>query len=193
MCRLQSTLLSPPGATTATAPRPRKPSAKATKRPAAATPADEPPPLRRKLSKAVTAFSVTVAAHGRDITTACTELGLADPLDELAEWSRENSTRHVISYERGNSEQHLHLQCALELKDPILASTLTKRIKAKMKWTSNEVKIVVMSKALKFTGLHTVIGLAGYCRKDFKMDWFRSDVLGFPMLICRKVTKCTCV
>ena len=158
---MASTPQSAPGAATATA-LPRNPSGTTRKR--TANPAgDEPAAVRRKPAKPAGAFSVTVAAHGHDITAARTELGLADPLDELIEWSNDNSTRHVISYERGDSEQHLHLQCALELRQPVLASMLTKRIKAKMKWTNDNVKIVVMSKALKFTGLHTMIGLAGYC------------------------------
>lgn len=56
----------------------------------------------------------------------CIALDLEDPPATLAAWARLGTTRHVISYERGTSEQLLHLQCALEMKNLIFAAVLTR-------------------------------------------------------------------
>ncbi len=118
-----------------------------------------------------------MTADGKDLMDVCVALDLGDSPDTLAAWARLGTTRHVISYERGTSEQLPHLQCALEMKNLIFAAVLT-REKA-TGWGKASSNTVVMSKAMKFTGLHDMTCMAGYCRKYQKMGWFRSDVEGF--------------
>ncbi|KAL2649541.1 hypothetical protein R1flu_017669 [Riccia fluitans] len=102
-------------------------------------------------------------------------IGIPDEklFDLLVNWLEHRAEIAVLALERGDAFLQLHLQGMLRAKSS--STTILKwEIKEVIGWQSNPpVGGSVCLKSLREKGLHTVIGLIGYCLKDEGGPHFR--------------------
>jgi hypothetical protein len=79
----------------------------------------------------------------------------------------------VLSMERGELEGNVHLQGYVEIRATSV-QYVNRMLRAYMGWNSG---YNIMLRPLRHDGLHTRIGLIGYCLKDKGKPWFRSWTL----------------
>ncbi|KAL2633442.1 hypothetical protein R1flu_004921 [Riccia fluitans] len=103
-------------------------------------------------------FSLTIGIPGENVD--------GKVFDLLVNWLEYRAEMAVLALERGDTFLQLHVQGMVRIKT---SSTriLKRKIKEVIGWESNgPVGASVCLKTLHYTGLHTVIGLIGYCLKD---------------------------
>ncbi|KAL3680630.1 hypothetical protein R1sor_023586 [Riccia sorocarpa] len=129
----------------------------------------EPPPLkkttkvpakvtRKKPEAKLQQVSITVGIVGDDITQ--------ETFADMKRFMDNRATVGLIALERGDATLQLHIQGVLAL-----LSTSTKAVKQDIMeaigWKSNcPLGGVVCVKALTNKGIHTLVGMVGYCTKD---------------------------
>ncbi|KAL2644058.1 hypothetical protein R1flu_011645 [Riccia fluitans] len=102
--------------------------------------------------------SLTIGIPGKNVDDKVFDL--------LVNWLEYRAEMAVLALERGSSFLQLHVQGMVRVKT---SSTriLKREIKEVIGWESNgPVGASVCLKLLDYKGLHTVIGLIGYCLKD---------------------------
>ncbi|KAL3681384.1 hypothetical protein R1sor_024340 [Riccia sorocarpa] len=86
--------------------------------------------------------------------------------EQMARFVDEHADMGMIAVERGVSQLQLHIQGMLCLKSSSVRS-LKDDIKTAISWQENaEAGASMCIKSLKQKGLHTVLGMVGYCHKD---------------------------
>ncbi len=104
-------------------------------------------------------FSVTIVLKGEDIDAERVE-----PL--LDDFIKQHTERAIVCFERGDVEQHLHVQACM-----VVITTTPQQFKLQIERAlgyekgSRPVNLSICLRQLTGKGLHTVQGLVGYCRK----------------------------
>ncbi|KAL3680189.1 hypothetical protein R1sor_023145 [Riccia sorocarpa] len=110
-------------------------------------------------------ISLTVGIPGQDVSN--------ETFDKLAAFIEENARMGMICFERGDAHLLLHIQGMLCIKS---SSTrmLKQQIRKAIGWADEgPVGGCICVKSLKDKGLHTIVGIIGYCLKDEKEAHFR--------------------
>ncbi|KAL2609818.1 hypothetical protein R1flu_028391 [Riccia fluitans] len=112
----------------------------------------------RRVPEKMLDVSLTIGIPGENVDEKLFDL--------LVNWLEYRAEITVLALERGDAFLQLHLQGMVRAK--ISSTTILKReIKGVIGWQSNApVRGSVCLKSLREKGLHTVIGLIGYCLKD---------------------------
>ncbi|KAL2608697.1 hypothetical protein R1flu_027270 [Riccia fluitans] len=111
-------------------------------------------------------LSLTIGILGENIDDKVFEL--------LVKWLEQRAEMAVLALERGDTFLHLHVQGMLRIKTSN-TRILKREIKEVIGLESNgPVSESMCLKALHKKGLHTIIGLIGYCLKDEGTPHFKS-------------------
>ncbi|KAL3675088.1 hypothetical protein R1sor_025036 [Riccia sorocarpa] len=109
--------------------------------------------------------SITVGIAGEDVS--------GETYDRLALFIQEKAKMGIISFERGDSHLLLHIQGMISISCSS-TTTLKKDIREAIGWMDNgPLGGSICVRSLKDKGLHTIIGIIGYCLKDEKEEHFR--------------------
>ena len=115
-------------------------------------------------------LSITITDCGRD-------LDILSALPRLTVWCERRTTAYLFAAERGFSERNLHLQGIARLhlrteKQQGAAQMCQKEIIKALGWDSKSKpkNARVMVRFLRHEGLHTWIGMVGYCIKNETAD-----------------------
>ncbi|KAL3689557.1 hypothetical protein R1sor_015866 [Riccia sorocarpa] len=127
----------------------------------------KPPTVRkpRTVTPKELDISLTVGIPGQDVSNKT--------FDKLAAFIEENARMGMICFERGDAHLLLHIQGMLCIKS---SSTrmLKQQIRKAIGWADEgPVGGCICVKSLKDKGLHTIVGIIGYCLKDEKEAHFR--------------------
>ncbi|KAL2611588.1 hypothetical protein R1flu_023280 [Riccia fluitans] len=120
--------------------------------------AQKPAKKPRRVPEKMFDVSLTIGIPGENVDDKVFDL--------LVKWLEYRAKRAILALERGDSFLQLHVQGMVGVKT---SSTriLKREIKEMIGWESNGlVGASVCLKSLHYKGLHTVIGLIGYCLKD---------------------------
>jgi len=113
-------------------------------------------------------FSITIAMRTEDID-------VNHYLPKLERFLERRCLRGMFATERGGKLQHLHIQGVIELKLQT-GREVRKLLILAMGWETAATKPplgMIMVKVLSQQGLHTFLGLVGYCVKDERRDHFQ--------------------
>mmetsp|Transcript_5400 Transcript_5400/g.11904 ORF Transcript_5400/g.11904 Transcript_5400/m.11904 type:complete len:409 (+) Transcript_5400:405-1631(+) len=110
---------------------------------------------RNAQSKAVD-FSVTAVLPGEDLPPAA--------FNVIGTWMTMYMVAGVVGYERGGQEANGHAQATFRGED-VAPSAVTKALKATLA-AHGFSTVLVMTKVLSGRGIHTFVGMIGYCTKD---------------------------
>lgn len=120
-------------------------------------------------------FSVTVQRDGGD-------LNVDHCMTPLRDWLCEKCSRAYVGVERGGALGYLHLQCVIHTIAPMAAATISKNLNILLGFKDAAAVTYeqgsVMTRALSQKGLHTFLGMVGYCMKDRMQPWFDSFSIG---------------
>ncbi|KAL3682485.1 hypothetical protein R1sor_000507 [Riccia sorocarpa] len=110
-------------------------------------------------------LSITVGIAGEDVS--------GETFDKLAQFINKNPKMGIISFERGDAHLLLHIQGMISIK-----SSSTRMVKAQIRqaigWEDDgPLGGSICIKSLRDKGLHTIVGIIGYCLKDEKEEHFR--------------------
>jgi hypothetical protein len=104
-------------------------------------------------------FSVTIVMKGEDI-----DADVVEP--KLEEFVKSNTERAIICFERGDLENHLHVQALM-----VAVATTPAQFKLSVEKAlgyekgKRPVNLSICLRQLTGKGIHTVEGIVGYCRK----------------------------
>jgi hypothetical protein len=102
-------------------------------------------------------FSVTLVRLRGDVTDG--------EVDRVRGWFIIHGTRWYLGVEHGSVEFRRHMQCVLETEEFASAISVNRALKHVLGWDGIR-NCRVCIKTLKQTGLHTFLGMVGYCSKD---------------------------
>ncbi|KAL3687070.1 hypothetical protein R1sor_013379 [Riccia sorocarpa] len=110
-------------------------------------------------------LSITVGIAGEDVS--------GEIFDKLAQFIDKNAKMGIISFERGDAHLLLHIQGMISIK-----SSSIRMVKAQIRqaigWEDDgPLGGSICIKSLRDKGLHTIVGIIGYCLKDDKEEHFR--------------------
>lgn len=110
--------------------------------------------------------SVTISAGSCDIDTAV--------MPKLEQFLKDKCEAGMFSFERGGTVGHLHVQGVIRVKCKQAAS-MTAALKTLFGWNKSKhsVGARIMCRSLIQTGVHTWLGMIGYCIKDFGQERFK--------------------
>ncbi|KAL3701301.1 hypothetical protein R1sor_019323 [Riccia sorocarpa] len=127
----------------------------------------QPKPRKvRRVTEKDMDISLTVGIPGQDIDGAT--------FDRLAIYVEETARKGIIAMERGDSHLQLHIQGMLSVKTSSTHSLKTE-IRQAIGWNEDNHPAggSICIKSLKDKGIHTVIGMIGYCLKDEQEEHYR--------------------
>lgn len=123
-----------------------------------------------KVSSSNCEVSVTVICAGMDMPDAF--------MDVIDEWMRQHTSQGLFSYERGGVNGNGHAQ-GIVRTNGIVPARVTSMLKLHLSWARRQgldnqliKSIGVQSKRLSGQGIHTWLGMVGYCTKDIKLPHF---------------------
>ncbi|KAL3684031.1 hypothetical protein R1sor_002053 [Riccia sorocarpa] len=138
--------------------------AKATTK-APAKPVEPKPRKPRRVAEKLFDVSITISISGTDIK--------GEAFDKMAIFLENRAEMGVLGLERGDSHLQLHIQGMMRISTSS-ACALKTEIRDIIGWDDGEpLGASICVKSLKYKGLHTVIGLIGYCLKDEGQGHFR--------------------
>ncbi|KAL3677731.1 hypothetical protein R1sor_020687 [Riccia sorocarpa] len=126
----------------------------------------QPKPRKvRRVSDKDMDISLTVGIPGQDIDGVT--------FDRLALYVEQKARMGIIAMERGDSHLQLHMQGMLSVRANNTHSLKTE-IREAISWGEKEpAGGSICVKSLKDKGIHTVIGMIGYCLKDEREEHYR--------------------
>ncbi|KAL3690356.1 hypothetical protein R1sor_016665 [Riccia sorocarpa] len=136
-----------------------------TRKQAAAKPAEPKVRKPRHVPDKTFDVSITIGIPGNDIQGEC--------FDRMVNFLERRAEMGVLGLERGDSHLQLHIQGMLRITTSS-ARALKTEIHNVIGWEqATPLGASICVKTLKYKGLHTVIGLIGYCLKDEGQEHFR--------------------
>ncbi|KAL3691406.1 hypothetical protein R1sor_005057 [Riccia sorocarpa] len=119
----------------------------------------------RRVPEKMFDMSLTISIPGTDIK--------GETFDVLVNFLEERAEMGVLVLERGDSHLQLHIQGLLRISTSSTRALKTE-IRDRIGWQeAGPLGGSICVKSLKYKGLHTVIGIIGYCLKDEGEEHFR--------------------